>query len=305
MLMVRMLCAFVAYFAIGVGLYTQAGELRSETLASKSLGRKMPFLVYIPDGYEGSRKNYPVLYLLHGAGGDERAWAERGHIKEKADKLIASGAIPPALIVMPGCPACWWVDGAKDKAETAFWSDLVPEIDARYRTLDSRGGRLIAGLSAGGYGAVRFAMRYPHRVAAVAALSPAVYTQGVPAISAARTQPPFLGPDGKFSQTAWDAQNYPRLIDNYFGQPYRVPFYLVSADGDKFGIAFETALLFKRIFEKQPEQVELRVVDGDHTWKVWESTTDDALRYIFRFAEGPQAASRTAATAGLTSASHK
>ena len=169
--MARIGWVFIAFFAWQAAA-AYAGEIRAESLPSKALGRAMPYEIYLPDGYESGRQHYPVLYLLHGAGGDERSWSERGHIREKADQLIASGAIPPAIIVMPGCPACWWVDGAKDKAETAFWSDLVPTIEMRYRTIETRGGRLIAGLSAGGYGAVRFALRYPDRIAAGAALSP-------------------------------------------------------------------------------------------------------------------------------------
>jgi enterochelin esterase-like enzyme len=301
--MIRGACAFIAFFAWQAS-FALAGEIRLESFASKALGRDMPFEVYLPEGYRGGAQHYPVLYLLHGAGGDERAWAERGHIKKKADRLIASGAIPPAIIVMPGCPACWWVDGAKEKAETAFWSDLVPMIDMRYRTIETRGGRVIAGLSAGGYGAVRFALRYPDRIAAAAALSPAVYAERVPQISAARTQPPFLGLNGQFSQAAWDMQNYPILLDRYFAQPFRVPLYLVSGDNDKFGIAFETALLFKQMYQGQPDQVELRVVDGDHSWKVWEATIDDALQYVFRFADKPKAATRTATATGVASTQH-
>ncbi len=263
----------------------------------------MPYVVYLPDGYQAGRKQYPVLYLLHGAGGDERSWLERGQIKEKSDRLIASGAIPPAIIVMPGCPACWWVDGAKDKAETAFWSDLVPTIDRQYRTIEGRGGRLVAGLSAGGYGAVRFALRYPDRIAGAAALSPAVYAELVPLTSAARAQPPFLGADGRFDQTAWDARNYPALLDRYFAQPLRVPLYLVTGDADKFGLAYETALFFKRMCERQPNGIELRIVGGDHSWKLWEATIDDAMRYIFQFADKPRSAPLTAtATKGLSSA---
>jgi enterochelin esterase-like enzyme len=296
----RFAYAFIAVFAWQMG-FSLASELRSESFASKSLGHDMSFVVYLPEGYAGGHQHYPVLYLLHGAGGDERAWAERGHIKEKADRLIASGAIPPAIIVMPGCPACWWVDGAKEKAETAFWSDLVPIVDLRYRTLETRGGRLVAGLSAGGYGAVRFALRYPDRIAAAAALSPAVYSDSVPQLSAARTQPPFLAASGQFNQAAWDAQNYPSQLDKYFAQSFRVPLYLVSGDNDKLGIAFETALLFKRMFQKQPDQVELRVVDGDHSWKVWETTIDDAMKYIFQFADRPRAAARTATVTGSAS----
>ena len=294
MQMVRITCIFIAFFAWRAAL---AGETRTETFSSKALGHNMPYVVYLPDGYKSGQLHYPVLYLLHGAGGNERAWAESGHIKEKTDRLIASGTIPPAIIVMPGCPACWWVDGAKEQAETAFWSDLVPLIDMRYRTIETRGGRLVAGLSAGGYGAVRFALRYPGRVAAAAALSPAVYTESVPQFSAARAQPPFLGPDGRFSRVAWDRQNYPGLLEGYFAQPHRVPLYLVSGDSDKFGIAFETALLFKRLFQRQPDQVELCVVGGDHSWKVWETTIDAAMQYIFQFADKPRPATRTAGLA--------
>ena len=292
-LMARIGWAFLAFFAWQTAI-VYASEIQAQSFYSKALGRDMPYDIYLPDGYQGGQQHYPVLYLLHGAGDDERSWSERGHIQEKANRLIASGAIPPAIIVMPACPACWWVDGAKDKAETAFWSDLVPFIDMRYRTIESRGGRLVAGLSAGGYGAVRYALRYPNRIAAAAALSPAVYTESVPQISAARMQPPFLGQNGQFNQASWDAHNYPALIEHYFAQSFRVPLYLVSGDNDRFGVAFETALLFKRMFERQPDQVELRVVDGDHSWKVWEATIDDAMRYIFQFADKPKPAPHTA-----------
>ena len=297
--MVRTVCAFIALFAWHAAI---AGEIRSEAFLPAALGHSMRYVVYLPDGYAGGQLHYPVLYLLHGAGGDERAWQDLGHIKEKADRLIASGVIPPAIIVMPGCPACWWVDGAKERAETAFWSDLVPLIDFRYRTIEAPRGRLIAGLSAGGYGAVRFALRYPDRIAAVAALSPAVYSELVPQFSAARAQPPFLGSDGRFNRAAWDRQNYPALLDNYFNQPRRVPFYLVSGDHDRLGIAFETALLFKRLFERQPQQIELRVVDGGHSWKVWEATIDGAMQYLFQFADKPRPATRSAE---LTAAIHR
>jgi enterochelin esterase-like enzyme len=298
--MMRVVFVLIALFACQTCAVT-AGEVRFESFGSKTLGRDMPYAIYLPDGYDSGRKLYPVLYLLHGAGGDQKVWAEQGHIRDKADRLIASGAMPPAIIVMPGCPASWWVDGAKENTETAFWSDLVPFVEMRYRAIQARGGRLVAGLSAGGYGAVRFALRYPDRIAAAAALSPAVYAQGVPEISAARIQPPFLNAKGQFDQSAWDRKNYPALLDGYFSQPIRVPMYLVSGDLDKFGVAFETALLFKRMYERQPEQIELRVVDGDHSWKVWEANINEAMRYIFRFADKPRAINQTATAQGLPS----
>jgi enterochelin esterase-like enzyme len=288
-----MACVIIAFFAWHSNR-ANASEIRNEGLFSKALGRRMPYLVYLPDAYMRGRDLYPVLYLLHGAGGDERTWANKGHIKEQADSLIASGAILPAIIIMPGCPASWWVDGAKEQAETAFWSDLVPVIGMRYRTIETRGGRLVAGLSAGGYGAIRFALRYPGRIAAAAALSPAIYTGPVPQMSAARTQPPFLGQDGQFDRAAWDRLNYPALLGQYFVQPNRVPLFLVSGDSDKLGIASETTLLFKQLLARQPGQAELRVVEGGHNWKVWEANIGAAMQYMFRFADKPRPAARSA-----------
>jgi S-formylglutathione hydrolase FrmB len=281
---------YAALLSVGAAFSALAGELQRNSVPSTALGRDMTYIVYVPDGYQGSELSYPVLYLLHGAGGDENAWVEHGGIRERADRLIASGAIPPTLIVMPGCRACWWIDGAKDQAETAFWRDLVPSVAAGYRTIESKSGRLVAGLSAGGYGSVRFAMKYPERIAAIAALSPAVYAVTPPPQSSARnqTQSPFLGRDGLFDQAAWTAHNYPSLADRYFSQRSRVPFYLMSGDRDGFGIAFETALLFKTLFDRQPELAKLRIIDGDHSWPVWANALDDAMTYMYRFAARPE-----------------
>jgi enterochelin esterase-like enzyme len=291
--MTRRLAGFViGLFAAFWAHAACAGEIRRETIPSRSLGQDLHFLVYVPDGYAESTESYPVLYLLHGFGDNEKTWTERGAIQAKADKLIAAGVMPRALIVMPGCTRCWWTDSARDKPESAFWNDLVPAVTARYRTIDRREGRVVAGLSAGGYGALRFALKYPDRFAAAAAFSPAIYSDAPPAASAARISSPFLGADGQFSLNAWTEQNYPRLITRYFDQGKRVPLYLVSGDNDRLGIAFETALCFKRMFEKQPDLVELRVVDGDHSWAVWSNAVADAMAYLFRFTERPQEASR-------------
>ena len=187
--MLTALRGLVASIVLMTCSIAMAGEIRRESLFSPTLGRELAYQVYIPDKYDGRERHYPVLYLLHGAGENETTWARSGLVRETVDKLIASGDIPATLIIMPGCAECWWVDGAKDNAETAFWTELVPAIDARYSTIETRGGRLIAGLSAGGYGAVRFAMRYPDRIAAIAALSPAVYAETPPPASSARSMP--------------------------------------------------------------------------------------------------------------------
>lgn len=289
-MLVRLLGALLALLASSVAPHAQS-MLATENHPSAVLGRPFPYVVYLPDGYQRGDLRYPVLYLLHGAGGDETAWVRDGGIKATADWLISSGQIPPAIIVMPGCRGCWWVDGAVDKVETAFWTELEPAIARRYRTIEGRRGRLVAGLSAGGYGAVRFAMRYPDRIAAAAALSPAVYAETPPRHSSARTQPAFLKPDGSFDEAAWKAKNYPAFFEQYCTKASRVAFYLVSGDNDGYGIAFETMTLFRRLYGHQPELTELRIVDGDHSWNIWARSIEPAMRYIFAHVEQPVAAS--------------
>lgn len=264
-----------------------AGEVSERSFASSLLGRPYQYSVYLPDGYASDTRQYPVLYLLHGAGGDHRAWAKRGDIRRIADQLIASGEIPPAIIIMPGCPGCWWVDGARESGERAFWEELLPHVARTFRVIDRREGRLVAGLSAGGFGAVRFAFKYPDRIAAAAALSPAIYSALPPSRSAARKQHAFMTMDGTFDAGAWKTANYTNLIDGYFAQPYRVPLYLSSGDHDRFGIAFETAMLFQHLFRRQPDKVEFRVIDGGHSWKVWCASIVGAMRYMFKFAARP------------------
>ncbi len=279
---------------MAISLSAHAGALKRQAFASASLQRDVSVLVYLPDGYAENATRLPVVYLLHGAVSDETVWIDRTDIKDRLDRLMKRGAIPPAIVVMPGCPSCWWVDGARDKAETAFWSELVPWIDAAYRTVTSREGRMLVGVSAGGYGAIRFAMKHPDRVGAIAALSPAIYAVTPPAISAARREPPFLRRDGQFNQPLWSAENYPRLTAGYFQQPHRVAMTVFSGDHDEFGIAFESRRFSDAMNERQQGQVDLRILEGRHEWALWSRCLDEALADVMRGA--PRERSRAAAS---------
>jgi len=86
--------ALLAFTIAAWGMPSSASELRRATVASAALGRDMRFIVYIPDGYETGAQRYPVLYLLHGAGGDENAWVERGY--KPTILTISQNSRPPA-----------------------------------------------------------------------------------------------------------------------------------------------------------------------------------------------------------------
>ena len=103
---------------------------------SVTLEREMPYTIYLPAGYDSSLQRYPVLYMLHGLGGDFREWVNIG-MTDTATKLIASGSIPAMIIVMPEGGRGYWTDpaGSGPGYSTYVSNDLVGHIDDRYRTI--------------------------------------------------------------------------------------------------------------------------------------------------------------------------
>ena len=256
-----------------------AGEVFLETFRSEALGRDYKYTVYLPDSYKKDDKKYPILYLLHGAGGDENEWLAKGGLRETMDAMIARKLIKPMVVIMPGHTAAWWVDGAKEKGETALVKEVMPHAEARYRIDAVRSNRLIAGLSAGGFGALNLIMKYPQMFAASAILSPAVYDPVPPSHSSGVRQPPFQK-DGKFDADLWKSLNYVSHIEGYKKSGVIVPLYINTGDHDTFSIAFHAATLFERLRLHQPDAIELRIVNGDHEWMVWRDTLADALQFM-------------------------
>ena len=122
---------------------------------------------------------WPVLYLFHGLGDDERAWATLGRAAETLDRLIAAGKLKPLLVVMPMARDSWYVDnpdpGGRGLVAQALSRDLVDHVDRSYPTAACRAGRALGGLSMGGYGALLYAMDNPRRYAAAFSFSGSLF----------------------------------------------------------------------------------------------------------------------------------
>jgi len=278
-LIAPLLKAFVIIVLVTYGSHALASSIVTREIDSQVLGRKWSFNVYLPTGYEKSSDTYPVLYLLHGNTHNYKSWTVDGHIQETADALIAGGEIPAAIIVMPDGATTWYVD-RKEPMESAILKELIPTVEKEYRVRAERSGRVIAGLSMGGYGAMRFALRYPEMFAAAGLLSPAVYDPAPPENSSARRAGVFGSPD--FDVEVWKSLSYPALWDAYAAKQLPVPMYIVTGDDDMFRIEL-SATDFYGYLRDRKQPAELRIVDGGHRWSVWSSTIGDAMKYIFRF----------------------
>jgi len=157
------------------------GEVRMNLYESKAMGVSRYVWVYTPPGYEKGNAKYPVLYLLHGAGGNENAWVTVGRANLILDNLIADGKAKPMLVVMPLARAEQSDGVGPGKASTdrtAFEKDLlgdiIPLIEKTYRVSNQADQRALAGLSAGGAATLQIGLRHPELFHWIAAMSSAV-----------------------------------------------------------------------------------------------------------------------------------
>src|SRR5579875_1975716 len=133
-------------------------------------GMEVSFNIILPQDYDSGARRYPVLYLLHGYTGHYSDWVTRTGLTEYARHY-------EEIIVMPEGENGWYVDNYTDPKlgwQSYIIDDLIPYVDSHYRTVASRSGRAIAGLSMGGYGAMLLGLKYHQMFAAAASLSGAL-----------------------------------------------------------------------------------------------------------------------------------
>ncbi|MCB0665899.1 MAG: esterase family protein, partial [Saprospiraceae bacterium] len=157
---------------------------------SPTLNMDRRITIYTPPGYEQSTKNYPVLYLLHGAGGDEDSWLMHGRVAQIMDNLISDGKAEPMLVVMPNGNVVQ--DGGYGQSSAglskpefllprsmngefeASFSDIIKFIEGAYRVKNDMGNRAIAGLSMGGFHTMHISRYYPNTYGYVGLFSAAI-----------------------------------------------------------------------------------------------------------------------------------
>ena len=262
-----------------MGIGANGGELTQQTFHSPILGKEYRYLVYLPDDYAHTNRQFPVLYLLHGAGGDENEWWKEGGVKDTIDGLVRRGEIQPMVVVMPGHSRTWWIDSVGAKAESALLNELMPHVESNFHVQQHPPQRLVAGVSAGGYGALNLVLKYPQMFTAAALLSPAIYDPWPPEHSSALSQLPFQTA-GRFDLQKWSTQHYTRFLNAYKQSATIVPLYIEAGDHDNLGIALHSTMLFDKLRIHQPDAIALKVSDGGHDWGFWRGAFPKALEFL-------------------------
>jgi putative tributyrin esterase len=166
------LCALTLCLVVADLAPAQAPAVKTVEFDSPSVGRKMKYNIVLPAQYDESTDRYPVLYLLHGLTGNYTNWAHMG--------VPAYARNYKLIVVMPDGGNSWYVnwaksnEGQKNAWEDAITKDLVGHVDGNYRTVATRAGRAINGLSMGGYGGLTLGLRHPDMFCSIGTQSGAI-----------------------------------------------------------------------------------------------------------------------------------
>lgn len=249
------------------------GTIREEHFYSPELGQTRAYLAYLPPGYDSAAAagaRFPVLYLLHAPVGQARNYLQVGGLAVRMDTLLARGRIHPFIVVMPEAHSRFGTD--HEWANTAMGNyaglvlDAVRAVDVRWATRPVRSARMLAGLSAGGYGAVNVALH------------------NLPVFGALESW------SGYFTQTATDAfkgapaalvrANDPNVyLAGLRPELVRFPVRAFLYQGVQDDVPAADMVAFARRLESTGSQVRWATFGGGHDWRLWRAEFSTMLEF--------------------------
>jgi enterochelin esterase family protein len=230
--------------------------------------------IYTPPGYEESNEKYPVLYLLHGMGGDEEAWITLGRASQVLDNLIAQGKAKPMIVVMSNGNVAQ--EAAPGESSLGFYKpvfnlpntmdgkfeetfiDILHFVDNSYRTIPEKSGRAIAGLSMGGFHSLHISHFYPNTFDYIGLFSAAIRPR-----------------DASLSKVYQDIEGgLKRQMENGFQLDW-------IAMG-KEDCLFQTHVDFRELLDGMNFPYVYRESEGGHTWRNWRIYLGEFVSMLFK-----------------------
>lgn len=243
---------------------------------SDVMGKDRRMSVYTPAGYDEGTKKYPVLYLLHGMGGDEEAWLCTGRAAQILDNLIAQGKAEPMIVVMPNGNMLHqsapgesvegmykpYNCGSFDTSTEAQFKDVISYVDSHYRTIKKSSSRAIAGLSMGGFHSYTISLNYPKTFDYVGLFSAAIAIGQTP--ENALLKDAYQDMDKKMDVLF---QNNPKL-------------YYIAIGKDDF--LFKQNEELRSQLDAKGYKYEYIETPGGHIWRNWRIYLNDFAQKIFK-----------------------
>lgn len=234
------------------------GDVRMKRYYSSTAGDWRRMYIYCPPGYDASADKYPVLYLQHGGGEDERGWSTQGRTDIIMDNLIAAGKATPMLVVM--------ADGNTPDFEKELLNDVIPCVEKSFRVKTDRDNRALAGLSMGGIQTLNTGIPNLDKFGYLGVFSSGWFAKPAP-----------FG--GAMMQNT--EKYYQILKDNKdkFNNELKV-FWLSM--GGKEDIAYDNCKAMRERFDKIGIKYDYFETPGGHTWPVWRESLYQFAPLIFK-----------------------
>ena len=255
----------------------QNASVQTVQLQSKLVNATLPYKVILPADYRASSATrYPVLYLLHGLGGHYSDWVTRTNLADYASQYRM-------IVVTPEGNDGWYTDSvsnAAGKYESYILKELMPDVHKRFRTIESRYGRGIAGLSMGGYGALKFGLKLPGMFAFAGSLSGALATttwteEDLKNLQSIRDSVfGVFGPPGSETRKMNDLFEITRGLST--GRIAALPYIYLDCGTEDFLISHSTQ--FAALLREKKIPHEFRELPGDHNWAYWDQQVREVLR---------------------------
>lgn len=252
---------------------------RVETVQFHSalIGKTLPYNVILPGDYRVSTATrYPVIYLLHGWAGHHGDWITRTNIADYA-------APYHFIVVMPEGNDGWYTDSAtvaSDKYESYLLQELVPDVQRRYRTIESRYGRAIAGLSMGGYGALKFGLKSPGTFAFAGSLSGALAatTWTEEDLKALRgINDSLMAAFGARDSSQRKANDIFEIVRGMSAsRATALPYFYFDCGTDDFFVTVNEQ--FAALLSEKKMGHEYRELPGNHGWQYWDQQVKELLK---------------------------
>jgi len=270
-LLIATLAAFGAANSLAL---SQSSRLSEISHPSRVLGRDVSFKVLFPKDYGKAEKRYPVLYLLHGLGGDHRNWTDKTELARMSEKL-------QLLVVMPDGGDSWYSDSFSEPQEAYekyFLEELIPFVEGTWSARVSRDRRFVAGLSMGGFGAIKFGLKRPDLFSMAGSFSGALDapSRGEGNAFLRPSIMKVFGPSGSDRRKSDDlfllVGSFPS--DKISSLPF---FYLDCGTEDWL---LDTNRKFSDLLLSKKIPHEFRQLPGRHDWKYWDGQVDQFLRML-------------------------
>lgn len=275
----RKIFLIMAFLAFSASAF--AGRVVTDTIPSRILGFDVPCNVYLPDGFEESSREYPVVYLLHGLSDTYKCWVETGRMDMIADRLISNGEIVPMVIITPNAGhndprkvLNGYFNTPGRRYEDFFFQELMPIMESRYRCIGDKAHRAIMGLSMGGGGSTVYCQHHPEMFSSCYAMSPWLDEKGGEV--GGSSEGDFLAVVCN-SVRENSALDFVDRADESTVAALRTVRWTFDIGDDDWLLPLSVNMHYK--MNARGIKNELRVRDGRHDWYYWPMVLHYALRW--------------------------